>query len=341
MDDLYHRLATALCAGEKLVLAVIVRQSGSTPRGPGTAMLLLENGQWEGTVGGGSVEQAARQMARDALENGRSFVHSFSLDSHTTQSHSSGKVQILFAALSGKDPAHQNTAEALCRLLPTDCWLMVSLSTAGQASPALLGPGGILAGNAEFLEGYDGSLAPLLQERPVLHSGHKHLIFSLPMAEPGRAFVFGGGHVAQSLVPLLAGLNFHCILVDDRAELANSRVFPLAQEILCAPFPEVLPQLSLTSRDYIAVMTREPASDYLVLAEVLRSPAQYIGMLGSHKKAYGIRNQLMAERGFGHRELGRIRTPIGLPLGGESPAEVALSIAAEMVMVRSGKPPLR
>ncbi len=343
MENLYSTLAARLLAGQQAVLAVIVRQHGSTPRSPGAAMLLLEDGSFIGTVGGGSVELEARQVAQQTLENKRSFVQAFSLGGEMAQrqDYYTGEVHILFAALSGQSPLHREVLDALRRTLPASCWLLICLAKDGQADLALLNHQGVLAGKPGFLAGYDGSLAPLLLEKPVLHSGNSSLIISLPMARQGRVFVFGSGHVAQKLVPLLAELEFGCVLADDRAELANQQFFPQAQAILCQPYSEIFRQISITGRDYVAVMTASPTSDFLVLAEALHTPALYIGMLGSHKKAEGIRNRLMTEKGFCHQELGRIRTPIGLPIGGETPAEVALSIAAELVMIRAGKPALR
>ena len=151
-----------------------------------------------------------------------------------------------------------------------------------------------------------------------------------------RAIVLGGGHISQPLVEILAMLDFSPIVVDDRMEFANQRNFPHAETILCQPFQKALEQLEIDSETAVIIVTRGHRYDLECLRAVLERGARYLGMIGSRRRVKGIM-ALLKEEGVPESLLATIQSPIGLELGAETPAEIAVSIAAEVVSVfRSG-----
>ena len=122
--------------------------------------------------------------------------------------------------------------------------------------------------------------------------------------------------------------------MDDRPEFACAELFPAAEEGLLIDFQHVADYVSIGPEDYVCVMTRGHAFDAVVQAQALRTPACYIGVIGSRHKAAGVRASLK-EQGFSDQELDRIITPIGLEIKAETPAEIAISIAGQMILHRA------
>ena len=149
---------------------------------------------------------------------------------------------------------------------------------------------------------------------------------------PLRMIVVGAVHIAQSLAPMAALAGYEVVLVDPRRGWANEARFP-GQRIVDAWPDEALEALALDRRTAVVLLSHDPKLDDPALAVALRSPVFYIGALGSRKTQAKRRERLTAE-GFGKSELDRIHGPVGLPLGARSPAEIAVSILAEVTQVR-------
>jgi xanthine dehydrogenase accessory factor len=146
--------------------------------------------------------------------------------------------------------------------------------------------------------------------------------------------LFGAGHVAQEVARIGAQLGFAVVVVDGRPEWANAARFPQAQRLIIASLDEAVAQITFTPQTYIAIMTGEHYSDEVALRRVVGLPAAYIGLIGSQRKVKTIFEHLRAD-GVPEEQLARVHAPIGLPIGGETPAEIAVSIAAELVQVRT------
>ncbi len=150
-----------------------------------------------------------------------------------------------------------------------------------------------------------------------------------------RLIICGGGHVSLSLAQVGALLEFDLVVIDDRAEFANAERFPMASQVLAMPFLEALQALGSRENDYYVIVTRGHSFDRDCLAKVLEGKYAYVGMIGSKTKIAAVMDSLHRS-GFSQERLDGVHTPIGLKLGGQTPAEVAVSIAAELVQVRSG-----
>tara|TARA_B100000029_G_scaffold513272_1_gene612278 strand:+ start:12886 stop:13695 length:810 start_codon:yes stop_codon:yes gene_type:complete len=146
--------------------------------------------------------------------------------------------------------------------------------------------------------------------------------------------IVGAGHIGQCLTKLAAMLRFHVVVIDDRADFANHENLPAADEIICEDFEKALNSYSLGSNTSVVMVTRGHKQDELSLRCCLERGAGYIGMIGSKRRTTAVLEHLHTE-GFSLDELAKVRTPIGIDLGGETPEEIALSIMAEVIMLRN------
>lgn len=154
-------------------------------------------------------------------------------------------------------------------------------------------------------------------------------------AAAGTVYIFGGGHVGQAAEPLLSRLEFRCVVYDDRAEFAAPALFSPAARTICHPFSAIAEKITLTPDDYCVILTHGHQSDYEAFVFALESPARYIGLIGSKRKIAFIEDRLQTA-GFPGTQIHapRVHAPIGLDIGSETPLEVAVSIAAELIKVR-------
>lgn len=322
MRTLLRFVLHALEAGEPVELVSILASSGSTPRGAGAVMAVLRDGSAQGTVGGGNVEYEAVKLAGELLRAERSALRDLRFSpGEELEMACGGEVRLHFHFLPDGDPA---LTAPLRRLLEAsggneNGWLLRRLEGAEVRELRA-----VVGGDSSLPRG-------LLGERAALEKGW----FALPVVRAGFVYLFGGGHVSQALAPVLAAAGFRCAVWDDRPEFACPERFPQAERFFCGPFEEISRRLRITGDDYVVVMTRGHRADCTVLAQVLRSGAKYLGCIGSKGKLALCRDRLLAE-GFTAEEYAGVHAPIGLAIGAETPAEIAVAVAAEMIAVRAG-----
>jgi len=149
-----------------------------------------------------------------------------------------------------------------------------------------------------------------------------------------RLIICGGGHVSLALAHIASVLDFEIVVIDDREEFASPERFPMADKTVCMPFLPALDQLGSREDDYYEIVNRGHAYDRDCLAKILRGRYAYVGMIGSRAKVKAVMDSLLAE-GFPQEVLSGVHSPIGIRLGGQTPGEVAVSIAAELVAERA------
>lgn len=147
-----------------------------------------------------------------------------------------------------------------------------------------------------------------------------------------RLVLLGAGHVSAAVCKICAPLGFKITVADDR-ELACAENFPLADEIVTADFAEFLSGFSANESTYFAILTRGHLHDRLCLEHILKKPCAYIGMIGSRRKNKMVFEQL-CENGFTEKDISRVNAPIGIDICAETPEEIAVSIAAQLIQVR-------
>lgn len=155
-------------------------------------------------------------------------------------------------------------------------------------------------------------------------------------AEAARAsvYLFGGGHVAEALAGLLHGLDFRVIVYDDRDSFVGAERFPMAEQWIAAPYTELTEHVQPGPGDYGVVITRGHSFDYEVTRRLLELGLEYIGVIGSRAKMKVVEGKLRAD-GFEEAQLSGLYTPVGIQIGAETPEEIAVSIAAELILVRA------
>ena len=328
MDDLtlIDLLRGDLSDGRQSVLCTVVGSQGSAPRGAGARMAIRADGSALGTIGGGSVERLAMERARGLLAGeGASGLEEYTMGGaqSNTGMVCGGAATVCFQRLTAQDlPA----LEMLSRLLTQGCSCTFVLDCTASA-PRLAAYG-------------EGELPPALadrpQDRPVLADG----IYTEPMGLDGVLYLFGAGHVGQAVGPLLAQLGFRVVVVDSRPDLARPERFPGVHQVLLGSFDRIGDTVFLTPRDYAVVMTPGHMADLEVLCQVLPCAPRYVGCMGSRKKLAFVRQEL-ERRGFSREQIDAVHLPIGLPIGGETPMEIAVSVAAELIHFRSSRLPGR
>ena len=324
MRQMFQTIHDRLSAGEDLVLVTVTAASGATPRGAGARMLVGSRGRICGTIGGGAVEYRSEQMALQVLEEKTSRGHAFSLTRNDVENLGmicGGDVQVHFQYLPAGDChmlALTEQAEAAFAA-GTDLWLVFDIAV----------------DKLTLTDGSDPAAAPWLDRQPRRIQENGLDLYTEQIGSAGRVYVFGGGHVAQELVPVLSHVGFRCVVMDDRPEFADPALFPTAESVVLGDFHRIGDYLTIGSEDYVCVMTRGHACDTAVQAQVLRRRPCYCGVIGSAAKAAAVRTSLQKDYGLQEEELNRITTPIGLKIKGKSPAEIAISIAAQLILVRA------
>ena len=145
--------------------------------------------------------------------------------------------------------------------------------------------------------------------------------------------VVGAGHVAMPVAEIGHLCGFRVVVLDDRPEMASEERFPHAAERIAGDIAKTLHTLTITPNTYIVIITRGHAYDEAALRAVINSPAAYVGMIGSRRKVRTTFDRLLAD-GIPEKQIQRVHAPIGLNIGAQTPAEIAVSILAEIVMQR-------
>ncbi len=337
MRELFRELGKLLERGEDAVLVSVVASSGSTPRGSGARMLIGRGGRILGTIGGGAVEYRSEQMAAQVLRDKSSFVENFRLNSGDVANLGmicGGAVDVYFRYIPEGDPQTLALAGHIEKLFASgeQCWFISELSAGSGGKMAVYGKQSGLFGEDVPVE-----LTENLPARPTQSEVGGSAYYTEQLLSPGRVFVFGGGHVAQELVPALARVGFRCVVIEDRPDFAKPELFEGVEEtrlIEMSALAEVAKEIG--ENDYVCVMTRGHKDDFEVQRHVLGTKARYIGVIGSSHKKKAVFERLR-EYGYTDGDFDRITAPIGLDIGGETPAEIAVSIAAQLIMVRAGR----
>ena len=165
--------------------------------------------------------------------------------------------------------------------------------------------------------------------------GIKYRIFWDRMVNKSRAIVLGGGHISQPLVQMLSLLDFAVTVVDDRPEFANQSRFPGADQVICDSFQLTLKNLTVDKETAVIIVTRGHRYDMDCLRAIMWSDVRYLGMIGSKRRIKEIIN-LLHEEGVPENLEARLKAPIGLDINAQTPAEIAISIAAEVVSAFRG-----
>lgn len=308
MRSIFAKIIYELEKQHDLILITLVASDGSAPRKTGAQMLVGRDGRILGTIGGGAVEKRAEEMAVLLLAERHGCLHEFRLneaDSDDIGMICGGDVTALFTFIPADDPA---CMESVGKVLQT---------LSEQKSGFLL-----LSRDGSGLSLSDTEGDPD--------------VFSLPLPVAERAILFGGGHIAAALAPLLESVGFRVTVFDDRAEFVTADRFPTAERLIAGNYSRIADHVTLTEDDYVVIMTNGHGFDLEVETQVLRGPFAYVGVIGSARKTASV-NAKLRERGISEEALAKIHTPVGMKIKAVTPEEIAISIAGEMIFERALK----
>jgi len=348
--EIFQRLVQELAAGRSAVLASIIRQAGSAPRSLGTKFLVCEERSLVGSIGGGLLEamvigEAEKLMGRDLAKIIE--VRLSSQEVAGTDMICGGNVDVLLCAFTSDNVKTREVLDRVLRLLEKGGRGVLAVGPLPQPDesaeiglffyrpgdelirPAVLGDeiAGLIR---EHTPGVLGANAIQIVTEA---SGGRAFVIE-PLVSRPTAVIFGGGHISVHLAPLLAMVDFQVVVVDDRPEFADPERFPRADRTVVADYGRCFNQLEFTPETYCVIVTRGHLHDKTVLENILGRPHRYVGMIGSRRKRNMIYEALMKE-GMDPEKLKAVHSPIGLDIGAETPEEIALSIAAELVQVRA------
>ena len=324
MERVLTAMLDALARGERAVLCSILASSGSSPRGAGARMAVFADGSTLGTIGGGAVEYAAAQRAMTCLRTNTPELKSYDLRPDEVESVGmicGGRVTVYSQVFVPDREAEITVLRRWREMLGgnQDAWLLMELSGEREQRFEVLTAEEIPADKREHF---------------TAKAVWKDNLYVEPICRAGKVYLFGGGHVGRALVPVLATVGFPVVVFDNREALAKPENYPAAREVIFGDFGRIYEKVTLTANDYAVIMTPGHRADFEILAQVLQSDASYIGCIGSKSKVAKTRELLLA-RGYQDADIARIHSPIGLPILAETPEEIAVSIAAEMIEHRA------
>jgi xanthine dehydrogenase accessory factor len=303
--EFFRRLADILRQKGAAVLATVIESKGSTPREIGAKMIVCAGGDIFGTIGGGAGEAKVIETAKIVLRNGEKQAIEIDLTTLQAEGICGGRMRVWLEKWQGAESLR--LVNQILANLENGQSAILATPFNQQVSPYLLSENELPLKNA-FVE--------RVEPPPVL-------------------LIVGAGHVGIELANIAANIGFEIVVQDERPEWAKPENYPNAKEILNESVETAILRFANQPKLFIALLTRGFDYDVQALTAILhlKKSCAYLGMIGSERRVREVFRE-MEKRGFSKNELNRIRAPIGLKIGALTPAEIAVSIAAELISVR-------
>jgi xanthine dehydrogenase accessory factor len=318
-------IADHLARGEKGTLATIVEKTGSAPRDEGAWMFITAEGKTFGTIGGGSVEAQTCLEAIKVIKAGRHRMLHFKMDGKSAAEENmicGGNVSIFIEPV---EERHKEVYEAVSNAIKINArgFVVTRYSEAGLLKSFLLDMETVVGDPLD-----NGTKEHIFATREgLIVSGG---LIVVPILFRSCLYIFGAGHVSQHICRIASMVNFDVTVIDDRDDYSNAERFPDARETIVKDFSAAFDELPFSGSKFVVIVTRGHKHDALVLEQVLKRPARYVGMIGSHRKTRMVFNHLR-DKGLDDALLAQVFAPIGLDIGAETPEEIAVSIVAELI----------
>ncbi len=320
LDPLDH-LALWARAGHGVALATVAATWGSSPRPVGSHMAVAENGDFAGSVSGGCIEGAVVDAAREVIASGKPRMLEYGVTNEAAWEVGlacGGRIQVLVQP----KPVVLDELQA-ARAAKRSCAVVTDTHSGAQ----LLVDGDTLSGDLCLsddevmyvrarIAGDKSGIAPF---------GHLVRVY----APPARMVIVGAVHIAQALAPMAQTAGFAVTVIDPREGFAKSGALAGIDAMVAWP-DEAMAEITPDRRTAVVTLTHDPKLDDPALAAALKSEAFYIGALGS-KKTHAARLDRLAQAGFTAEDTARIHGPVGLDIAAVTPAEIAVSILAQVI----------
>ena len=349
MNSIYHKILEHLRSGSGIVLATVIKTSGSTPQKPGSSALFTENGLFAGTVGGGILEGEVYHIAKSVLISGVSNHYYFNLDTDPGEEGAicGGEAVVLIDANPGANlKALEEMEKSLGQRQGGHLLTAVGLeSDRGRTINRYWVTGeGLNSLPREFDANFKNTLTMLVSESAAngftelelpssLQANHE-MAFLEQMKPLPHLVIVGGGHVGKALAHIGRLLDFEITVIDDRPEYANPENIPDADHFIVDDIGQSMRELNAGPDTYIVIVTRGHNHDAEALKPCIGSRAAYVGMIGSSHKVVVMKKRFLTDGLATPEQWSQIHTPIGLPIGSKTVQEIAVSIAAQLVSIR-------
>ena len=344
MRDVLDDLERWQRRGEQIAMATLTDVRGSAPRLPGARFCATRSGEVSGSVSGGCVEADLFEHALQVLDNDHPAIVQYGISDELAFEvglSCGGEIEVLV------EPFRAD-----------EVWLALRDALLGQRSavlavclepPEIAGRRMLVFEDSVATGSVDEALDGEIAERAralLLEGGTRRLTLGAPGEErvvfleafrpPPHLFLLGAAFAGPPLARMASEAGFHVTVVDPRSAFATRERFPTADEVIVGWPNEALEAAELGPHSYIVMLLHDEKFDVPALVPALRSEAGYIGVMGS-RRTHERRIEQLREQGCDDDALARLRAPIGLDLGGREPAEIAVSILAEMLAVRHGR----
>ena len=350
MEQVFRAASDEMTAGNAMVVATVVKTSGSTPQKPGAKLLVRADGSGVGTLGGGCVEGDIWFASSQLLKNGGpAEMRDYELNEDLAAQDGlvcGGTMYFLLDPIREPAEADVFNGEVIAAYEGGAPVAVASLMKVPEGSELEVGTKLLIRENGST----SGSLGDekldanaMNEARRLMAMGKNDYITAESGAEyfieayttPPTLVVAGGGHVSKALSNIATTLGFRIFIIDDREEFSNADRFPEAEQTVVSDYGSAFEKLPIGTNSFIVIATRGHRYDASATAAAMRTPASYVGLLGSKRKTILIYEELFAE-GFTMEEVQSVRSPIGLNISARTPEEIALSIMSEIVGFRLG-----
>ena len=341
MRDVMHEVEKWVAEPSPVAIATVIETWGSAPRGVGAKMVLAADGRMAGSVSGGCVEGVVAETAGEVLLSREPRLLHFGVADETAWDVGlacGGSIDVFV------EPLRPEIFNFERELLNTDEPYAVATVIAGPEAfvgrKLIVQRGGRLFG--EIAPSIDG-LAAAAARSALASGGSARQTLTIPEvdAKPVELFieivrpaptllVIGGVHIALALTSIAKTLGYRTIVIDPRRAFGSPERFPGVDRLIQAWPDQAFDQLTITTSTAVASLTHDPKIDDPALSRALRSPAFYVGALGS-RKTHAARRGRLLKVGLPEESIDRIHGPIGLPIGARTPEEIAVSIMAEII----------
>jgi len=330
---LLPKMLAALRGGAPIALATVVKQRGSLPMASDAKLLVRPDGTMDGTIGGGCLEAEVYATATELLREGAASIDEFHLNEVEVEAgtggHVCGGTVVVLTRVFRPGPDTVAFFErAVAQHDRGDEVRFVSRINAGAPAHAL-----VVNGSVDVGLGLTPELVPAVAGAGVVGDDAESW-FVEPVREPPLLIVFGGGHCGVAIGAAAAAADHRVWVLEDRPMFLDAERMPWADRLQRVDFA-ALPELPLDANTALAIVTRGHEHDLVVLRQVLDTAVGYLGMIGSRRKRELFR-RILGDEGRDVAAFDRVRSPMGLDIAAQTPAEIAVSVVAELIAVRRG-----
>ena len=350
MESVFKAAVQELDGQKPMVVATVVRTSGSTPQKSGAKLLVREDGTGVGTLGGGCVEGDIWFAAQELLKRGGDAeLRDYELNEDLAAQDGlvcGGTMYFLIDPVRQSDPYRDFAAQAADAYAGGPPMAIVNVTAAPSNSDVVVGAKLLVRENGDTQGGLGDSVLEAMtvaKARDLMAMGKNDYLrfddgvecYIEAYTTPPTLVLIGGGHVSNAIVPIAKSVGFRIFVFDDREQFANPDRFPDADITMVGDYRNGFDNLPVNANSFVVVATRGHQFDDAAVSGALRTPASYVGLLGSKRKTILIFEELI-RNGFDPEELRRINAPIGLDIGGRTPEEIAISVMSEIIAFRLG-----